>query len=223
MTKLMGLQFKIVYKKDKDNVVTDALSQVSHVLSISVVIEIQPLKVQGVLNSHVTDPKAQTLVQKLLITSLDEDGFWTRQGIIRRKNQIWVGENSALRTKLIDAMHESVLGGHSGVLPTYHRVKKSGMGLNMMSISLCINVWCVNRLRLSICIQPVCCSHCPFQQEPRRTSQWTSWKGFRSLMVLTPYQLWLIALQSLLIFWVEIPFHCSPSGSRIARQCDQIG
>lgn len=125
MTKLMGLQFKIVYKKDKDNVVTDALSQVSHVLSISVVIEIQPLKVQGVLNSHVTDPKAQTLVQKLLITSLDEDGFWTRQGIIRRKNQIWVGENSALRTKLIDAMHESVLGGHSGVLPTYHRVNKS--------------------------------------------------------------------------------------------------
>lgn len=63
-----------------------------------------------------------------------------------------------LRTKLIGVMHENALGGCSGVLPTYHRVKKSGMGLNMMSISLCINVWCVNRLRLSVCIQQVCCS-----------------------------------------------------------------
>lgn len=40
MTKLMGLQFKIVYKKGKDNVVADALSQISHVLFVSIVTEI---------------------------------------------------------------------------------------------------------------------------------------------------------------------------------------
>jgi hypothetical protein len=40
MTKLMGLQFKIVYKKGKDNVVADALPQISHVLFVSIVTEI---------------------------------------------------------------------------------------------------------------------------------------------------------------------------------------
>jgi hypothetical protein len=43
MTKLMGLQFKVIYKKVKDYVVADALSQIFHVLSVSVVTEIQPL------------------------------------------------------------------------------------------------------------------------------------------------------------------------------------
>jgi hypothetical protein len=35
-----------------------------------------------------------------------------------------VGQNSSLRTKLISVLHDSVLGGHSGILATYQRVKK---------------------------------------------------------------------------------------------------
>jgi hypothetical protein len=37
-------------------------------------------------------------------------------GIICRKQQIWVGENFALRTKLIAAMHDSTLRGAFGSL-----------------------------------------------------------------------------------------------------------
>lgn len=36
----------------------------------------------------------------------------------------WIGQNTALQTKLIAAFHSSALGGHSGVTATYHRLKK---------------------------------------------------------------------------------------------------
>jgi hypothetical protein len=38
--------------------------------------------------------------------------------------QIWVRQNSALKTKFIDAFHSTPMGGHSGVQATYLRIKK---------------------------------------------------------------------------------------------------
>jgi hypothetical protein len=35
-----------------------------------------------------------------------------------------VGQNSALRTKLVAAVHDSSAGRHSGMHATYHRLKK---------------------------------------------------------------------------------------------------
>lgn len=45
-------------------------------------------------------------------------------GVVRKGTQIWIGDNLALRTKLIATMHDSALGGHSGIQATHHRVKK---------------------------------------------------------------------------------------------------
>jgi hypothetical protein len=46
------------------------------------------------------------------------------QGIIRVGKLIWIGNNSALRTRLINAFYSTTLGGHSGVQATYFRLKK---------------------------------------------------------------------------------------------------
>lgn len=115
MTRLMGLQFKIVYKQGKDNTAADSLSRISHLFTTQALSEVKPLWIQEVLNSYTTDKHAQELLTQLAIKSPNEQGFSLHQGIIRLGDQVWVAENSALRTKLIAAFHSTALGGHSGI------------------------------------------------------------------------------------------------------------
>ena len=51
-------------------------------------------------------------------------GFYLQEGMIKHEDKIWIGANTGLQTKLIQAFHSSPVGGHSGILPTYHRVKQ---------------------------------------------------------------------------------------------------
>jgi hypothetical protein len=51
MTRLMGLQFKILYKQGKENLAADALSRVAHMMALQAVSQVQPQWIQEVLNS----------------------------------------------------------------------------------------------------------------------------------------------------------------------------
>ena len=123
MTRLMGLQFKIVYKKGKDNLAADALSRVAHLHTLQVVSMVRPDWLQEVLHSYATDPRAQKLLTQLAIQSPDMAGYSLDNGIIRYKNKLWIAQNSALQTKIIAAFHSSAIGGHSGTKTTYQRLK----------------------------------------------------------------------------------------------------
>lgn len=124
MAKLMGLQFRVVYKKGKENVAADALSRVGHLMVLQTVLQVQPLWIQDVLNSYTTDAEAQDLLAQLAVHSPNEKGFSLQQGVIRKDGLIWIAHNSALKTKLIAALHDSAVGGHSGGQATYHRLKR---------------------------------------------------------------------------------------------------
>lgn len=45
-------------------------------------------------------------------------------GLIKYKGRLHVGANLALQTKIIDALHNSPVGGHSGIQATYQRIRK---------------------------------------------------------------------------------------------------
>lgn len=124
MTKLIGLQYQFQYKKGVDNTVADALSRVHHTTDCFALSAPHPLWLQELLNSYAVDPKAQQLLTELAITGSNDQGFTLAHGLIRQNGRIWVGANSALQTKLIHAFHNSAMGGHSGSLVTYHRLKK---------------------------------------------------------------------------------------------------
>ena len=124
MNRLMGLQFRVVYKKGTDNTVADALSRVGHLLALQVVSTLQPIWIQELLNSYATDAAAQQLLTELAVHSPNNQGFTLDRGLIRFKGKLWVANNSAMQTKIIAAFHSSAIGGHSGVQATYHRVKR---------------------------------------------------------------------------------------------------
>jgi hypothetical protein len=124
MARLMGLQFKIKYKKGAENHAADSLSRVGHLLAMQTCSELKPAWLQEVLNSYDTDPDAHRRLAELALHSPDEHGYELTQGVIRFQGRVWLGANSALQTKLISAFHSSAIGGHSGVQATYQRIKK---------------------------------------------------------------------------------------------------
>lgn len=124
MARLMGLQFKIVYRQGAENHAADALSRIGHMLAIQTCTAVQQAWLQEVVNSYVTDPMAQERLAQLALASPDEHGYELSHGIIRFHGRIWLGANAALQTKLIVGLHSSTVGGHSGIQATYQRVKR---------------------------------------------------------------------------------------------------
>ncbi|KAM0887617.1 hypothetical protein ACQ4PT_028880 [Festuca glaucescens] len=124
MARLMGLQFKIIYRKGAENHAADSLSRVGLLMTIQTCATVQPAWLQEVINTYATDQDAQRRLTELALHSPDEHGYSLKDGLIRYQDRVWLGRNSALQTKLISAFHASAIGGHSGAQATYQRLKR---------------------------------------------------------------------------------------------------
>lgn len=63
------------------------------------------------------------MVAELKDKGHDQEGIYTWQGgVLRRKGKMVVGNNSDLKNKIMQLMHDSSQGGHSGVLATTKRI-----------------------------------------------------------------------------------------------------
>jgi hypothetical protein len=184
---MMGLQFKVVCRKGKENLAADALSRVSHLHALQAVSEVTPLWVQEVVDSYATDVVALNLLAKLAIHSPDEKGYSLENGL--HKGRVWIAHNSALQTKLIAAMHASAVGG---ILVQKQHISDSrnssiGKGLSLMWGILSSNVRFVNKPNMSIPTLLVSCSHYLFQMGHGRIYLWILLKGYHPLKDTIPF------------------------------------
>ncbi|GKV13501.1 hypothetical protein SLEP1_g24501 [Rubroshorea leprosula] len=123
LAKLMGYDFSISYKKGKENVVADALSRVSsNQLMQMAVSKILPGIYEEVRLSWEVNPVLREICNKLQQGSLKDSAYTWSEGQLRRKGRLVVGKNAALRRKLIHLVHDSALGGHSGIQASTKRL-----------------------------------------------------------------------------------------------------
>jgi hypothetical protein len=126
VTKILGYDFEIVYKKGKQNVVADALSQKDEdveafLCAISI---IQPDSIIEARDEWKNDEKMWTLIERLQQDSGASDTFTWKNDSLWYKDRLYLCKNSQLKQKVLLELHTSPVGGHSGFLKTYHRVKK---------------------------------------------------------------------------------------------------
>jgi hypothetical protein len=125
-TKLLGLQYKIVYKKGSENRVADALSRRVHeAIDLAYISEAKPQWLSSVQASYKSDPVAQDMLTKISLASDAIPHFTLKNGILRYKSRLWIGNVPSLHNHLISVMHDSALGGHYGAPVTYRRLKQN--------------------------------------------------------------------------------------------------
>jgi hypothetical protein len=126
VTKILGYDFEIIYKKGKKNVVADALSRKDEdveafLCAISI---IQPDWIIEARDEWKNDENVWTLIQRLQQDSTASDTFTWKNDSLWYKDRLYLCKNSQLKQKVLLELHTSSVGGHSGFLKTYHRVKK---------------------------------------------------------------------------------------------------
>jgi hypothetical protein len=119
--KLLGLQYKIQYKKGATNSAADASSrrEPQEVCAISTC---TPSWVKVILGYHDNEDDKK-LLQLLSLPGDHPACFSLVDGVIRYNGRIWLGHNALAQQHVLQALHVSGIGGHSGVQGTYQRVK----------------------------------------------------------------------------------------------------
>ena len=119
------------------------------------------------------DEEVWTLIHKLDQDPSASNTFSWKNDSLLYKDHLYLCNNSQLKQKVILELHTSPLGGHSGFLKTYHRVKKEfGMALNLIFRNLWQNVWFANKINSRQSRPWVFYNHYPFQVNVGRRFQW---------------------------------------------------
>ena len=123
---MLGYDFEIIYRKGKKNFVLDALSRenedVEALICVIYIIHHDLItKEKGELKNG---EDVWTLVQNLQQHPSTFDTFSWKNDSLLYKDHLYICKNSQLKQNILLELKTSPIGGHSGFLKTYHRVKK---------------------------------------------------------------------------------------------------
>jgi hypothetical protein len=121
--KLMGFQYKIMYKKGVTNRAADALSRRPMPCENFAMSTLQPNWLETIVDRYQTHEKAKQLME-LSVQGFNDSVFSLQDEVIRYKGRIWLGNNKEAHRAIMLALHSSAMGGHSGQQATYTRLKQ---------------------------------------------------------------------------------------------------
>jgi hypothetical protein len=126
LIKLLQFNYTIEYKIGKENKAADALSRRDNTLLPMTTIQLA--WTESVEQSYIQDPHCQDLLQKLAITPEGHTPITLHAGLLRYKGRIYIGVNTELKQQPMHSFHASVIGGHSGIVSNYQRIKDYSTG-----------------------------------------------------------------------------------------------
>jgi len=122
--RLLGLQYKILYKKGLEDGAAHALSRRSHPEQLLFISSIKHQWLDAVVHSYQDDAAASRLLSQLATQPDLVPHFKMVQGVIRYRDRVWLGSSNTTEQNVLTAFHSSPMGGHSGAPATYCRLKR---------------------------------------------------------------------------------------------------
>lgn len=124
LAKLMDFTYTIEYKKGLENKAADALSRRDEPAKIQQITVLQPMWVTKVISSYEQDSEAQEIIAGCTMRSYDVSLYAYEDGLLKYKGKIYIGQSKELRLQVIQFMHSSNVGGHSGVQGTLQKIQQ---------------------------------------------------------------------------------------------------
>ncbi|KAJ0745438.1 putative nucleotidyltransferase, Ribonuclease H [Helianthus annuus] len=125
LSKLLGYDYEISYKKGVENVAADALSRMQGMALFQMSISsVEAALWERIVESWQQDPHTKAIIDRLQNGEVILNKSWNGQ-LLKRKNKILIANDALLRKDIINIFHSSALGGHSGVCEGMHHLSKS--------------------------------------------------------------------------------------------------
>lgn len=102
LSKWLGLDYEICYKKGVENVVADALSRQHELTVMSGVV---PSWIKEVMGSYENDTFAQGKITEHLMKNGNVTNFQYKNGLLYMDNRIYIGSGGDIRKKLLIEIH----------------------------------------------------------------------------------------------------------------------
>jgi hypothetical protein len=98
---LLGYDYKIEYKKGKENRVADALSRVKYFIQDLTSSAAVPVWATEIIGSYTSDDKCKQIIAALAVDPQSHPHYTFNKGLLRYKGKLFIGSNTQLRQSLL--------------------------------------------------------------------------------------------------------------------------
>ncbi|GAU30089.1 hypothetical protein TSUD_392450 [Trifolium subterraneum] len=126
LAKLLGYSYEIKYKPGTQNRVADALSRVHENFPSVMAITIPHWKFLEKLQAEINqDSEVKDLMSKVANDPNSYPNFKIIKGLLYFKGRLYIPASSSFKNILLEEIHATPVGGHSGIQRTYGRMKEN--------------------------------------------------------------------------------------------------